>query len=320
MFEKLNNQQQAFKNAITFTRRGIIGGLKGYAEPLDNNDWLIQARYILTQTNPDLLKEVLKHEDPYLAYEHGACWMAALLQYEELLPEYIGVLNKTSNEFYYSSLLAGLFLFDAKSVEKHQDELDFDDDTINMSLFCYHVNNELSLDGFNISGYVKKQIIKYFRFSEILRGGCSSDNFQNELSELLHETSPPHKVPLLSLPGNQFVLNQSQKGIYAQHLGGSKEEALKLIMDRGDWQNALAIIESDIQYTLSQEIIVEAYEMILKMIPNSFQLLEEYSVNLLLRGNKFDEIAKEKMEEAERIKAKYHWQEYLDMRYPMRRK
>ena len=85
----------------------------------------------------------------------------------------------------------------------------------------------------------------------------------------------------------------------------NEEILIAALASTKDYRDILAGIEIDINYRIPGEIIDRAFLRLQKMINVSFQLLEQHSIHLLLRGPDWDTKAKAIYNEAQEMKSKY---------------
>jgi hypothetical protein len=169
------------------------------------------------------------------------------------------------------------------------------------------------------AGLVKQRPIRYNKdlkekstTREIFKSAylASKQNKQTFLFDTFVEQTAKVKVSKQSRLVQRVAnyLNSTQDSELLQDLFVSLEYAISPA-------EILQAVESDVKFKLPGSFINQCFKKLLTLINPSYQLYEEFSVHLLLRGNEFDETAKEYYEYAKTIKDKYVWHEDVNFIY-----
>ncbi|WP_103069148.1 hypothetical protein [Aquimarina sediminis] len=188
---------------------------------------------------------------------------------------------------------------------------------------------------------VMNNVITYSAVIRAYHDFNSGDELKASLEKLLRETTPPRKFPLLRhnkinhYPNKirhktrwltakmgirdynaVFRLNRYKQKYtsffsnsvtnYMYEMSSKNEKKLKEALKKTtSYYDILSGIESDYKYRLPCDIIDSAFQKLLELINPSYQVLEQYAIQLLLHGTQYDEKAKRIYDQAQRIKSKY---------------
>lgn len=197
----------------TFCRKGILGGLKGFNYPYyETSDWIIHARYLLTEIKDDHIVALFdigdtKDDKTFLC---SASWIAALLKKENHFDQVGRHALKGGNQYWSASFYASLLLFNnARSCEYYIEYLQNNHDLSStgywdskpLAVYCLRLydknhNTRYSLPyaDFSVSKKEEDLINSILRFSDIIRGGIEFTNssvLQSQLKILVNQTVSP---------------------------------------------------------------------------------------------------------------------------------
>ncbi|KOY87637.1 hypothetical protein AD998_17200 [bacterium 336/3] len=385
--EKVHSYGQLYKTfGLCFFRKRIIGGAKGFLYPLGLQDWVVQARYLLTQITPKHIrdmfwwKEIFTEEYFIYSIEYPAVWLAGLLQDEY---NYTNVVNnipkQNTNNFFDCVYYATLLLYDKKEVNEifidiiEKDKKPSPDGYRSAShlafaaLSMYDEKYQTNFTNKYIEADLKKQrafiLIKgILDMSEILRADIEIKDikeFQKELHDFLMITTPPEYYykdllnysPIDTITREEALQYTSQEEIFLKCvypdyypsyniIKGKRlfenmvldfissncqksyaYELMKVALLSDHYSDLLAGIELDFYYQIPIEVVDIVYTRVLEMLPHSISLYQNYAFNLLVRGNNYDEKAKQLYQKAEKIKKNICYKEDNKYRlyYPLKK-
>ncbi|MCU0439534.1 MAG: hypothetical protein MUC49_16705 [Raineya sp.] len=362
-----------------------MGGAKGFLHPLELQDWVVQARYLLTQITPKHIrdmfwwKEIFAEEYFIYSIEYPAVWLAGLLQDEYNYTNVVhNIPKQNTNNFFDCVYYATLLLYDKKEVNEIFIDIIEKDKKPPSNGYCsashlafaalsmYDEKYQTKLTNNYIEVDLKKQrafilIKEILDMSKILRANIKIKDikeFQKELYDLLMITTPPEYYykgllnysPIDTITREEALQYTSQDEIFSRSVRPNYYPSFNIVKGKRLFENMvldfissnyqksytyeltkaallsdhygdlLAGIELDFYYQIPIEVVDIVYTRILEMLPHSINLYQDYAFNLLVRGNNYDEKAKQLYQKAEELKKNICYKEdnKYQLYYPLK--